>query len=109
MNGIIIHTCKEHLLKFFFFQDRSTSRALLFHLKTVWLVTHSDIIAVVIPQMMAGLANASSNWIATSRLAQNHNLTAYYIRLVTSPCGSSLTWINWAPVSWPRAWKLIKP
>lgn len=38
------------------------SRPLAFHLKTLWLISHSDVAPVLLPHCIAGLANLQSGW-----------------------------------------------
>lgn len=47
-------------------QIPSASRPLSFHLKTLWLISHSDVAPVLVPHCIAGLANLRSGWVLQS-------------------------------------------
>ncbi|KAJ5179267.1 hypothetical protein N7492_002477 [Penicillium capsulatum] len=71
-------------------QASSTSRSLPFHLKTLWLISRSDVAPVLVPHCIAGLANLQSGWVLGSNQPAA-DVTQLIIRL---GCMAIWIWLN---------------
>ncbi|KAJ5577415.1 uncharacterized protein N7459_006379 [Penicillium hispanicum] len=57
-----------------FLQVTSSPRSLSYHLRTLWLLTYSDLAPVVLPHTIAGLANFWSGWVLLPESVSMENL-----------------------------------